>query len=247
MVIAPGDIEETYKLSAEALNLAEEYQTPIIILTDKWLGSSGFTLEPLTSDEIEIRTGKTILLDQQPTDEDYKRYENTDDGISRRAIPGLPKNMIFRSTGNEHDQYGKVEDSGPNRLIQMDKRMRKFETMKKNLPNPVIYSCQPEEADVTILSWGSNKGIILDVLNRLSNHNISFIHTTYIWPFPAEFIGNVISKSKITVLVEQNFDAQFGALIRQETMKDVDHKILRYDGRPFDPIEVTNEITQLLD
>ncbi|MHA2029121.1 MAG: 2-oxoacid:acceptor oxidoreductase subunit alpha [Candidatus Kariarchaeaceae archaeon] len=246
IILAPGDIEETFIMSSEALNLAEEYQTPVIVLTDKWLGSSNFTLEPLTNEKIEIRTGKSILLNSEPSNDNYMRYEDIHDGVSTRAIPGLPKNMIFRSTGNEHDQYGKVNDSAPNRIQQMDKRMRKTDSIKKNLPDPVIYGAKPEESDVTILSWGSNKGIILDVLNRLKEYNISFVHTTYVWPFPSSFIKNTILNSKHTILIEQNFDAQFGTLIKQECLVDVNDQILRYDGRPFDPIEIASNIKKII-
>lgn len=246
IIIAPGDIQEVFYLASEALNLAEEYQTPVLFLTDKWLGSSGFTTQPPTIENIKIRTGKTIMLGSEPTDEDYKRYAITDDGVSPRSIPGLPRNMIFKSTGNEHQEDGKVNDQGPNRITQMDKRMKKMETIAKKLPKPEIIGVQPEDADITIISWGSNKGIIKDVMKRMPEIKICFVHTVYVWPFPTEFISDVLNKSKVTILAEQNYDAQFGQLIRQYCLKDVDHKILRYDGRPLDPVEIVQDINEFL-
>ncbi|MHA2249073.1 MAG: 2-oxoacid:acceptor oxidoreductase subunit alpha [Candidatus Kariarchaeaceae archaeon] len=246
-IITPGDVTDCFTLGLEALNLAEEYQIPIIILSDKWLGSSSFTSEVFSLDGLEIRKGKTILLNEESLIEQYKRFELTDDGISVRAIPGLESKMIFKSTGNEHDEFGMVEDSSSNRIKQMDKRMRKMEKLAQNLPSPTIFGVQPEDADLTIFSWGSNKGIILDVMNRLENTKISFIHTTYVWPFPSQFITEVLNKSKITVLVEQNFDAQFGQLINKHCLTDLDHKFLKYDGRPIDPAELRDQLISILE
>jgi 2-oxoglutarate ferredoxin oxidoreductase subunit alpha len=242
IVIAPGDVEECFHVGVEALNLAEEYQLPVIVLTDKWLGSSGFTDKPFNQRDVTIRKGKTILLDEEPDFEDYRRYAITEDGISPRAVPGLPANMIFRATGNEHDQFGIVDDTAPIRVEQMAKRMKKLEIVSKRLPDPIIYGHSPDEADVTIFSWGSNKQIILDVMDRLDNLKVSFVHTSYIWPFPSEFIQNAIDKSAKTILIEQNYDAQFGQLIRNHCLRDIPYKILRSDGRPHDPIEIFNQI-----
>jgi 2-oxoglutarate ferredoxin oxidoreductase subunit alpha len=220
---------------------------PVLFLTDKWVGSSGFSSHPFIQDKIKIRTGKTILLDQDVSKiENYKRFELTDDGISPRAIPGLPKQLIYKTTGNEHDELGRVDDSGPNRLLQMDKRMRKLDKIAQDFPDPVVYGSSIEESDLTVISWGSNKGIILDTLDRLSKFNISFIHVTHIWPFPNEFMINAIDKSNITVVVEQNFDGQFGQLIRNKSMRGLDHTILRYDGRPFDPIDLAAKFEHII-
>ena len=127
---------------------------------------------------MEIRKGKTYHPNQNPDIDDYRRFELTEDGISYRAVPGQPKEMIYKTTGNEHNQYGQVDDTGPNRVLQMNKRMRKIETMKSKLPSPKIIGYQPNEADVTVISWGSNKGIIMDMMDRLPNVKISFVHIT---------------------------------------------------------------------
>ena len=124
--------------------------------------------------------------------------------------------------------------------------MKKMETIAKNLPKPEILGVKPEEADFTIISWGSNKGIIKDVIKRMPEMKICFVHTVYVWPFPTEFISDVLNKSKVTILAEQNYDAQFGQLIRQYCLKDVDLKILRYDGRPLDSVEIVQDINNFL-
>ena len=244
IVLAPGDVRECYELAIEALNYAEEFQLPVLFLTDKWLGSSGFTTKPFTNDGLEIRHGKTFKPTDNPEMEEYQRFQLTDDGISPRAVPGQPKQMIFKTTGNEHNAHGSVDDTGPNRIMQMDKRMRKMKAVLDRFPDPQIFGVQPEEADVTVISWGSNKGIILDMMDRV-DMKVSFIHVTHIWPFPTDFIKKTLLASKVTVLAEQNYNAQFGQLIRLHTLMDVDHTILRYDGSPFDPIDLAEKITHI--
>ena len=86
----------------------------------------------------------------------------------------------------------------------------------------------------------------MDMMDRLPNVKISFVHVTHIWQFPTDFMKDVMNSSKYTILMEQNYDAQFGQLLRMETLKDVNKTILRYDGRPFDPIELANTLSNLL-
>ncbi len=248
IILTPGDIEECFNLSAEALNYAEEYQLPVFVLTDKLVGSSYWSTPRLNQDNIEIRTGKTFLLDDLPEYEDYRRFKLSDDGVSPRAIPGLPGNMIFKATGNEADEYGHVDDTAENRIQQMDKRMKKLQTIAKVFPDPKIYGADLEESEVTFFTWGSNKGVILDVVDQLKDKgiNASMVHITHMWPFPEEFISRTIDKVKLPILVEQNFDAQLGQLIRNYCLKDIHHKILRYDGRPFDSLDIVNITNKIL-
>ncbi len=246
VVLAPGDVTEAYQLGIEALNYAEEYQLPVIILSDKWLGMSYFSCEKFSNDDLEIRTGKTYLLDDETPEGEYKRFAITDDGVSPRAIPGNPENMIFRTTGNEHDEYGIVDDTAENRIAQMDKRMKKLETMLKAFPDPKIYGVQASDADITFITWGTNKGVLIELMRRLEGIKVSIVHITHVWPFPAEFIAEAINVSKLPVLVEQNSEAQLGQLIRNECLLDIDNKILRYDGRPFDPVDLERIVRDLL-
>lgn len=247
IVLAPGDVEEAYRLAVDALNYAEEFQVPVIVLSDKWLGMSYFTHQPFTSEGLSIRTGKTYLLDDETPEGEYERFLLTDDGISPRAIPGNPANMIYRTTGNEHDEIGKVDDTAENRRAQMEKRARKMKTILKSFPEPSIYGFDPAEADLTYFTWGTNKGVLLEVMDRMSETRISIVHMTHMWPFPDQFIAEKIIQSKLPILVEQNEDFQFGQLIRSECVMDIEHKILRYDGRPFDPVDIMRITKELLE
>ncbi len=247
IVLTPGDVEEAYYMAAEALNLAEEFQLPVIILSDKWLGSSYFSYKPFDQSKVEIRTGKSLFFDESIdlSDDKYKRFKITDDGVSPRAIPGMDRKYIYKTTGNEHDESGKVNDTSYNRIQQMEKRMKKMEIVAQKLPKPKIYGSNIEDADIVFFTWGSNKGIILDAMELLPMKT-SLVHVSYIWPFPAQFIQEAYDKSKLPILVEQTYDAQMGQLIRNFCLRDIAHKILRFDGRPLDPLDIVRIVNEII-
>ena len=134
--MAPSTVEEAFYDIVEAFNLSEEYQVPVIFLTDLQLSLGKQTVEPLKLDKVEIRRGKLDLEVELPERENkayFKRYEVTEDGVSPRVLPGM-KNGVHHVTGVEHDETGKPSESAINRKDQMDKRFRKMENLKFNTP-----------------------------------------------------------------------------------------------------------------
>ncbi|HET7579707.1 MAG TPA: 2-oxoacid:acceptor oxidoreductase subunit alpha, partial [Bacillales bacterium] len=127
IVMAPSTVEEAFYDMAEAFNLADRYQCPVIFLSDLQLSLGKQTVEPLDYSRVKIDRGKLHQDGELPPLENkdyYKRYEPTDDGISKRIIPGT-KNGIYHVTGVEHDATGKPSESPVNRKEQMEKRLRK--------------------------------------------------------------------------------------------------------------------------
>jgi 2-oxoglutarate ferredoxin oxidoreductase subunit alpha len=125
----------------------------------------------------------------------------------------------------------------------MNKRMRKLQTFVKNdLPKPVIYGS--ETADLTIVSWGSNKGSINQAISEFSN--VNYLHVTWMNPFPVEEIASVLKNAKKLVILECNYSGQLAMLIRQHTGIDINDKILKFDGRPFFVEEVIDIINERL-
>lgn len=145
IVLAPSTVQEAFYDTIEAFNLAEEYQCPVILLSDLQLSLGKQSVEPLEYDKIQIRRGK--LVDEElPELENkgyFKRYEVTEDGVSPRVIPGM-KNGIHHVTGVEHDETGKPSEVAQNRKDQMDKRLRKLEKIK--FPNAIHQNVKHEDA-----------------------------------------------------------------------------------------------------
>jgi len=236
IVLAPGDAQEAFHLTMAAFNLAEKYQTPVVVLLDKHICESHQSFPFFDYKDFKIDRGKLILEKQA----DYKRYALSEDGISPRSIPGLGNHMIANS--DEHNEVGYSNEEAENRQQQMDKRMRKLETCAENdMPEPTVYG--PEKADITLVSWGSNKGAILDAIANLDN--VNFLHINWINPFPAQTIKRVLENAQQIVNLECNYSAQLAGLIKEQTGITIENNFLKYDGRPFYPEEIVEYINNL--
>ena len=245
-VFAPGDIGQCFQVTARAFNLAEQYQTPVIILTDSFLANSFRSIETVALDfnSIHIDRGRLLSdkeLDALPTA--YKRYAYADDGISPRALPGHPKG-VFRTTSDEHNELGEIADDPQTRTRMHQKRMKKMEVAKSEMNGPLRYG--PEEADVTFLSWGSTLSPLKAAVERLDNR-ANMLHFVDLWPMPVDKVTPYLKSAKRLIAVEGNYTAQLASLIRATTGYQVADSILRYDGHPFSPeyiIDRFDEVTR---
>ena len=172
---------------------------------------------------------------------DYQRYALSDKGISRRSVPG--KGNFFIVNSDEHDEFGFDSDEIENRNIQMKKRMSKLQTCQKNdMPIPQIFG--PQKSDLTIVSWGSNKGAILESLKNFPN--VNFLYLTWLNPFPEDAVRQILAEAKYILDVENNFSGQLAELIREKTGIEIMDKMLKYDGRPIFPEEIERKIKSIL-
>ncbi|QED47618.1 2-oxoacid:acceptor oxidoreductase subunit alpha [Cytobacillus dafuensis] len=247
IVIAPSTVQEAFYDTAEAFNLAEEYQCPVIVLSDLQLSLGKQTVEPLEFDQIEIRRGK-LLTGELPEVENkgyFKRYEVTEDGISPRVIPGM-KNGIHHVTGVEHDETGKPSESAANRNAQMDKRFRKIENITFKTP---VYKYAPHaEADLLIVGFNSTRGAIEEAVVRLEKDGIKVNHAQVrlIHPFPTEELLPLVKSAKKIVVVENNATGQLANIMKMNVgHAEKIHNQLKYDGNPFLPHEIHTNCKEL--
>ncbi|MCL6585508.1 MAG: 2-oxoacid:acceptor oxidoreductase subunit alpha [Anoxybacillus sp.] len=248
IVIAPSTVQEAFYDTVEAFNLAEEYQCPVIVLSDLQLSLGKQTVEPLEYDKIEIRRGKLVTgeLPALPDKENFKRYEVTEDGISPRVLPGTP-NGIHHVTGVEHAETGKPSESAANRIAQMDKRLRKLKHLKFN--TPVHKQVKHEEADVLLVGFNSTRGAIEEAMERLEldGLKVNHAHIRLVHPFPTEEMLPLVQTAKKIIVVEQNATGQLASLLKMNVgHADKISTILKYDGNPFLPNEVYTKCKELL-
>jgi len=248
VVIAPGNVEECFCKTIEAFNLAEKFQIPAIIISDKYLAESNETAEPFDQHRIRIDRGQLITETEYTGKEEYKRHKFTENGISPRAIPGT-KGAIVRTNADEHNELGYTTEDPALATKMADKRFKKLDALTKELENyetAKLYG--PEEADATIIAWGSTKGPIREAMKILSNEDITvnYLQIVYLTPFPASKIQKIQQSAKKTIIVENNKTSQLSSLIREHLLRTVDHKILKYDGRPFNPEALARSIKEVL-
>jgi len=236
LVLTPGTIEEYFVCGWRAFNLAEKYQTPVIVMADELLAASMRTVDVSAIDLSAVVIDRGKLLSKKELDaltEPYKRHLFTEDGISPRAVPGHPK-AVYATASDEHDEFGHITEEMINRRKMMQKRMTKLEVARQEIRPPTCYG--PAEAAIVLVGWGSTYGVLREVVDRLDGE-ARLVHFCDLWPFPAEAAARALRGGKL-VIVENNYTGQFKRLLQGETCIGVDHSIRRYDGRPFSPEEI---------
>ncbi|MDI6734116.1 MAG: 2-oxoacid:acceptor oxidoreductase subunit alpha [Patescibacteria group bacterium] len=240
IVMAPGDPEETFKCGTQALNLTWQYQMPVIVILDKHV-SENLTTSIINADSIKIEKGKLA----EKTDSKYQRYLVTEGGISPVAFPGTPE-ITIKSNSYEHDEDGiATEDLDIIRKMQ-DKRFKKEETLLKGIGKcETIKVYGDQKSKNAIVFWGSTKTVVLEAAKYLDK-KAKLIQVLWMEPFDTEHILPQFKGIKNIISIESNHNAQFAGLLREKTGIEVNHNILSYDSRPFEPIELAEKINFLL-
>ncbi|MGG6839808.1 UNVERIFIED_CONTAM: 2-oxoacid:acceptor oxidoreductase subunit alpha [Mammaliicoccus sciuri] len=248
IVLAPTSASDAFYLTVEAFNLAEEYQCPVILLSDLQLSLGKQTVESLDYSKVEIRRGALVEghLEKQEDKAYFKRYALTDSGISPRILPGT-KGGIHHVTGVEHDEEGKPSESAENRQKQMDKRMRK--TAQLLIDEPVESNEKYEEADILYVGFISTAGAIEEAISRLDQQNVKVNHIQIrqLHPFPSDVVQEAFNKAKKVVVAEHNYQGQLSNIIKM----NINHqnKIInqtKYDGTPFLPHEIEDKALEIV-
>jgi len=241
IVVAPTDAEDAFYLTMEAFNLAEEYQCPVILLSDLQLSLGKQTVKTLDYNKIDIRRGEIIQSDIERDEDDkayFKRYALTTSGVSPRPIPGV-KGGIHHVTGVEHNEEGKPSEAPMNRQNQMEKRMRKTESLVIN--NPVLLNEHEDEADILYIGFISTKGAIGEGAERLERQGVKVntMHIRQLHPFPKDIVQQAINKASKVIVAEHNYQGQLSSILKMNTQ--VNDKLVnqtKYDGKPFLPYEI---------
>lgn len=236
IVLAPADAAEAYQLTVDAFNLADRYQVPVFILTDKYVNESTWCApKSVFSKAVIIDRGK-ILKD---TPDGFKRYDlSAEDGVSPRSFPGQ-KGGFYYANSYEHDEVGHVTETSAGRIAMATKRLKKFDAMKKDIMPPQVFG-EPE-AEITFVTWGSTRGPVLDAMKLLSQKT-RLVHFSWLYPFPSEETMKLLSQATHLIDVEQNATGQLAALIREHTGILIKEKLLKFDGRPFFPEEIAEYV-----
>lgn len=245
IVLAPGDMDEMFHLTAEAFNLADRYQTPTFVLVDKYIFEARFTTDVFHPEEIVIDRGKLLSYEEQIKTPDHNRFQFTEDGISPRGIPGRPGG-VFRANSDEHNEAGYSDEEAANTAKMIEKRMQKQKTADRMVPAPVIYG--DKDADITLIGWGSTKGPAREAMRVLHAQGVkcNYIQINYINPFPTEVVEKMLKDAKKVVDVEGNHNGQLADLIRMKTGIYIKDRILKYDGRPFYPEDIVEGLKGII-
>jgi 2-oxoglutarate ferredoxin oxidoreductase subunit alpha len=247
-ILAPTDIVDCFNTVIEAFNLAEKYQCPVLIASDLLLSEHRESADP-EDFNFDVPIDRGTLVTNGVSKGDYKRFALTPSGVSPRALPGT-EGTEYVAASDEHDETGVLisdEYTNPEmRVLMMDKRMRKMEGLLKDCPPPQLYGSA--DADVTLIGWGSTKGVIREAIAALAEEGITAnnLQIRHLVPFHEVEVRNILQASRRTLVVENNYTGQLARHIRAETGFTVDGKILKYDGEPFEPHHIVEHVKEIL-
>lgn len=246
IVLAPSDPEEMLELTLHAFDLADIYQTPVIVLSDMLLSESHYSVNRTWIENItksyKLQRGNTINKAQNP----YLRYKIEKNGISPRLIPGQ-EGVFYQANSYEHKENSHTTEDKNERKMQVEKRNKKQHTYLTNhFVMPSIYGSL-DTARYVFVTWGSTKNAVLQAQRLLNKQSIptAQIHFTYVHPLDSKKVKELFMDNKTYILVEQNSGGQFGRLLKMETGIDIKDKILRYDGRPITGEEIVSRVNGL--
>ncbi|KGP73517.1 2-oxoacid:acceptor oxidoreductase subunit alpha [Pontibacillus yanchengensis] len=250
VVIAPSTVEEAFHDAVEALNVADEYQCPVILLSDLQLSLGKQSVEPLDYRNVSIRRGKLNTNKEAENGSEYngKRYQVTSDGVSERVLPGT-KNGVFHVTGVEHNEHGKPSESASNRVAQMDKRLRKLSHLIDTYPTPIYMNRTCDEADVLLIGFNSTRGALEEVQVQLQQDGycVNHAHIRLIHPFPTSHLVPLLQAANKVIVVENNATGQLASIIKMNAgFHEKIESITKYDGTPFLPRALYHACKELL-
>lgn len=247
IIFASGDIEECFFDAAQVFNLAEKYQMPVIHLVDKGLANSSQTYLAFNYGNTKIERGQ-IVTEKDYESKEYKRFQFTETGISPRAFLGT-KNAIHWYTGDEHNEYGNINEEPFIRKRMMEKRMKKLEIVDSKEPLELkLNFFGDKDSENIVISWGTPKGAIIEALNQLKDegYSLGFMQLRMIHPLPSAHIRETLQNKKRVIDIEDNYTAQLASIITEKALVKPNYYILKYTGRPMMTTEVYKALKLIL-
>ena len=240
ILLFPSSPKECFQFGQTALDLAEELQSLVIVLSDLDLGMNFWVSDEFEFNKALFKRGKVLSAEDLNQRESFERYKDLDgDGIPYRTLPGTHHvNAAYFTRGTGHAENASyTENPGVFKKL-LDRLKKKTETAKSLVPQPVVD--YDSSSDVALIAYGSTNYVIPEIRKMLKDKGIN---TSYLrikaWPLSQE-VDDFIDKHKRTYIIEQNRDGQLAAMINKNTKS-----ILSYDGFPPCPELLAKKILEL--
>lgn len=239
VVLAPSTMEECFYLTIEAFNIAEACQTPVLILSDQFLGQRRETVSPF--DLSGLKLAQRLKPDTEEL-KGYKRYRLTDNGVSPMALPGMDGGE-HAATGLEHKEDGSPSYDPDNHKAMTAKRWRKLELAKLDSVRPVRFGAA--DALIGIIGWGSTEGAVREAVSKANEEGfkVAALYPKLLNPLHIDIIEDFVRPLKKIVVVESNYTGQFAAMLKANGI-DAEQFTL-CEGRPFKVSEILKKIEEV--
>lgn len=245
VILFPSSVEECYAMAQEAFDLAEEFQTPVFVLSDLDLGMNNWMADPFTYPDKPIRRGKVLDAEDLERLQKFERYRDVDgDGIPYRTLPGTDHPLAaYFTRGSGHNEKAVYSERPEDYKNNMDRLKRKYETARQRVLPPVLD--EKPGAEVGIIAFGSSHWAVVECRDQLRKEQD--LKTSYLrlraFPFNQQ-LPEFVKRYKRVYVVEQNRDGQMCDLIRAAVWRDCNkvRSVRHYTGLPIDARSVTDEI-----
>ncbi len=246
IMLIPSNPKECFDFAIEAFDLAERYQTPVIVLLDLDLGMNDWSSKEFEWDDLrEYDRGKVLSKNDLDEVEEFGRYLDVDgDGVPYRTYPGThPQKGAYFTRGTSHDEYARYTEDGVKNAEILSRLTKKFQTASSTVPAP-IFNQEESSSSIGVIYFGSTDCSMQEALDDLEDQNIN-VDAMRIRSFPFNLeVWEFIEEHDLLFIVEQNRDGQMRTLLMAEggIIPDKLVSILCFDGQPITASFITSKI-----
>jgi len=246
VLLFPSNPKECFDMTADAFDLAEHLQTPIIMLTDLDLGMNDHISEPYEWNDLrQYNRGKVLTAEGLDAAQNWGRYLDVDgDGIPYRTLPGThPEKGSFFTRGSSHTEYAAYTESSDEYRKGMERLLKKWVTAKTLVPSSIVYPSK-NKSDTGVIFFGTSTYSAEEAMDKLAEKNIH-VDALRLRGFPFDKVfEEFVSSHKQIFVIEQNRDAQLKSLMMIELGTEASklHSVLNFDGMPITADFIFNQI-----
>jgi 2-oxoglutarate ferredoxin oxidoreductase subunit alpha len=235
ILLAPGNLEQAFRLARHAFDLADRFQSPALVLTDQYLMDSYYDVPAF---DVSGPPPERRVVRTEPG---YRRYRLTADGLSPRGLPGWGEGLVAVDS-DEHDESGRITEDLALRSRMVEKRQKKLELIREAALPPERFG--PEDPATIVVCWGSTLEPVREAVRTLGDPGTAVLHFSQVHPLSASTPGH-LSRARRIVCVEGNQTGQFARLLKLATGIEVHRRILKYDGLQFTVEELVRALGEM--
>jgi len=245
IVLAPVSTTDCFWQMINAFNLAEQFQLPVLVLSDTVLAVRTESIPRPDVGEIKIVNRLTFQGSAEsrgiPAAEGhFLRYQYTDTGVAPMSIPGTEGGQ-YAATGLEHSEAGRPRYDAVTHMKMTEKRFKKMELAAESAPSPHVYG--DANSDVGIITWGSTWGVVVEAIDRLAERGIRAhaLAPRQLWPLPDSQLRPFMDGKRVLLVPEANYTGQLADLLASRYQRDF-KRVNVYSGQPFHVSEIVAAI-----
>jgi len=238
-VLAPTSVSDTFDVTVEAFNMAERYQTPVIILSDQEVAQ-----RKETADRIDV-SRFVIEERRRPTESElqgYERFRQTEDGVSPISHPGM-KGGNYQGAGIEHNEHGNPTASGKMHAAMNEKRFRKLAPLRRR--RDLFHIHGHESAHLALVAWGSIAGVCREAFERATAEglDVKLLVPWLVYPVAEEVYRDFFASVRAGFVVELSHQGQLYRILRMYV--DVPPGVVSFCRSGANPIQPREIVRQL--